>query len=84
MTPHEIATLAALIAEHVAARLSSTSNGDCWLDKEEAAELLGCSVSTIERGTRTGEIPSAKVAGLRRYLRSKLLALSEADNRGEE
>ncbi len=83
LTPLEIAQIAEIVADQVVERLTASADGDVWLDKHGAAKLLGCSVSSIERGTRAGEIPSNKFRGLRRYLRSKLLALSEARTHGK-
>ncbi|MCY3010270.1 MAG: helix-turn-helix domain-containing protein [Planctomycetota bacterium] len=77
MTPHEIDRLADLLADRIAERLSASSGGDILLDAHGAAELIGCSVPTIQRRTKLGEIPSTKLGRLRRYRRSDLLALSE-------
>ena len=71
LSPNEIQQLATAIAEQLAAH---TTN-DAMLDNLGAARLLDCSVPTIERLTRTGEIPSVKLGRLRRYRRSELLAL---------
>ena len=73
MTPYEIDTLADALAERVAARLSGRSDTDALVDCHAAAALLGCSVPTVERLTRTGEIPSMKVGRLRRYRRADLI-----------
>ncbi len=80
MTPNEIDQLADLIANRVAEKVAATSGGDAWLDAKAAAEMLGCSVATIERWTRSGKIPSAKIGRLRRYRRLDLLSLSEGDS----
>jgi excisionase family DNA binding protein len=71
MTPFEIQQLADAIAE----RLASRATGDVFLDALGAAALLACSVATVERLTRSGEIPSVKVGRLRRYRRADLMAL---------
>ena len=73
LSPIEITQLADAIAE----RLASRDTGDVFLDTLGAAALLACSVPTIERRTKSGEIPSVKVGRLRRYRRSVLLALNE-------
>jgi excisionase family DNA binding protein len=73
MTPHEIDTLADALAERVAALLGGRSDADALVDCHAAAALLGCSVPTVERLTRTGEIPSLKVGRLRRYRRADLI-----------
>ena len=44
------------------------------LDVHGVAELLNCSVPTIERRVKAGEIPSYKVSRLRRYNRDAVLA----------
>ncbi|HBJ37239.1 MAG TPA: DNA-binding protein [Planctomycetaceae bacterium] len=46
---------------------------DDLLDINEAAELLGCSLSTIERAKKRGEISTVKVGKLIRYRRADLL-----------
>lgn len=71
LSPIEIQQLADAIAE----RLSSRATGDVYLDALGAAALLACSVPTVERLTKSGEIPSVKLGRLRRYPRAGLLAL---------
>ncbi len=73
MTPSEIQQLADAIAE----RLESRAAGDVWLDAPDAAEVMACSVPTIERRTKSGELPSVKFGRLRRYRRSVLLAMAD-------
>ena len=75
----ELEQLAELIADKISERLagqSSQSNADTYLDSHGAADLLGCSVPTIERLTKAGKLPSVKLGRLRRYRRSDVLALS--------
>jgi excisionase family DNA binding protein len=72
MTPSELNTLADQVAERVVALLNSRPS-DGFIDKHQAAELLGCSVPTVERRTADGSIPSHKIGRLRRYLPSELL-----------
>ena len=72
MTPVEINLLADQVAERVVALLNSRPS-DGFIDKHQAAELLGCSVPTVERRTADGSIPSHKIGRLRRYLPSELL-----------
>jgi len=74
MTPPELDTLANLIADRVLTHLSSQSEGESLIDIHAAAEVVGCSVSTIERLTRDGVIPSFKIGRLRRYRRSDLVS----------
>jgi excisionase family DNA binding protein len=80
MTPNEIDQLANVLADRLVERLSAVASSDALLNVQEAAKLMGCSVPTIERRTKSGEIPSTKVGRLRRYRRSALLALSEGQS----
>jgi excisionase family DNA binding protein len=48
---------------------------DRWLNKEEASKVLKISLSTLERRTKDGSIPSHKIGRLRRYRFSDLLNL---------
>lgn len=73
MTPIEIQNLVDAICE----RLASRSTGDVMMDSHGAAELLACSIPTVERLTKSGEIPSVKLGRLRRYRRDDLLALAQ-------
>jgi len=72
MTPAELDTLADQVAERVLARLNSRPS-EGFVDKFRAAELLGCSVATLERRTADETVPSHKIGRLRRYLPSELL-----------
>jgi excisionase family DNA binding protein len=72
VTPFEMEQLADAIVERVAAKLADV-NPDALVDVHRAAELLGCSVPTVERLTRSEEIPSVKIGRLRRYRPSELL-----------
>ena len=42
-----------------------------WI-AEDVAEFLGIHVQTVYRKARTGEIPSLKVGGARRFRRSEI------------
>jgi len=75
MSPFELDALADAIAERVSSRLSSHVDIDALIDCHSVAELLACSVPTVERRTKTGEIPSVKIGRLRRYRRSDVLQL---------
>ncbi len=44
-------------------RLGGRSDADGWVDVHGAAELLGCSVPTVERLTRSGECRRRNLAG---------------------
>ncbi len=70
MTPHEIEMLADAIAERLAGWVP---DDDRLIEKYEAAELLGCSVPTVERLVSRNEIPSIKVGRLRRFRRGDLI-----------
>ena len=72
MSPHEIETLADALAARLTSRFAVRA--DAMIDCHAVAELLGCSVPTVERLTRTGELPSHKVGRLRRYRRAEILA----------
>ncbi len=73
MTPQEINQVAERVAELVVARMAGRPNDDSYIDKYEAAKILGASIPSIERWTASGEIPSHKIGGLRRYRASELL-----------
>jgi excisionase family DNA binding protein len=81
LTPSELDRLADAVAERIATKLSALTAADAMLDVYQAAELLGCSVPTVERRTREGTLPSVKVGRLRRYRRSDLLTLNEKGGR---
>lgn len=85
LTPQEIERLADALADRIAARLGDRPAADELLDVHGAAEVLGCSVPTIERAVRRGELPSLRVGRLRRFRRSDLLGLNEKGgcNHGE-
>lgn len=72
----ELDRLVDAIAERVVALLAE-HNSDSLLDSYGAAQILGCSVATIERRTKDGSIPSVKMGRLRRYRRTELLELSK-------
>ncbi len=74
MTPNELDQFAERVAEIVVARMGSSRPAeDGYIDKHEAAKILGASVPSIERWTSSGKIPSHKIGGLRRYRASELL-----------
>ena len=74
MTPNELDQFAERVAEIVVARMASSRPiDDGFIDKFQAAKILGASVPSIERWTASGEIPSHKIGGLRRYRASELL-----------
>lgn len=78
MTSFELEQLADLVADRVVMKIAGQigRNGDGWINGHEAAEILGCSLATIERRVRDGDIPSAKVGRLRRFRREEILGLS--------
>jgi len=75
LTAVELDRLAAAIAERLAT-LTGKAGGDEIGDVHDAARWLGCSVPTIERAVRRGELQSIKVGRLRRFRRADLLPLS--------
>ena len=82
MTPVEMEQIAGRVAELVLARMASIpamqpASSDGFLDVHEVAELLSCSVPTVERLTRTGRLKSARIGRLRRYRRSDVMALQD-------
>jgi excisionase family DNA binding protein len=85
MTPYEIEQLAEKLAERLERRLAGRVDTEALMDAPAVAELLGCSLATVERRTRCGEIPSIKLGRLRRYERSAVLGRNEkgGGNHGE-
>lgn len=64
------------IADRIIVALGGrASQGGEMLDAHGAAQVLGCSIATIERRSKEGSIPSVKLGRLRRYRRADLLAL---------
>jgi excisionase family DNA binding protein len=57
-------------AEIVLAQLEQNGSGDEWLDSKAAAGYLGISVGHLHN--LRGTVPSHKVGGRRRFLRSEL------------
>jgi len=72
MTPAELNTLSEQVAERVVTLLNCSPHQG-FVDKNQAAAILGISVPTLERRTADGSIPSHKIGRLRRYLPSELL-----------
>ena len=77
MSPHEIDLLAEALAERLERRLTNRTDAEAMIDAPAVAELLGCSLATVERRTKSGDLPSVKFGRLRRYRRADLLALNE-------
>jgi len=75
-SPATLDQIADAIADRLAIRLGAMPKADDLLDIHEAAELLGCSLSTIERAKKRGEISTVKVGKLIRYRRADLLTTS--------
>jgi excisionase family DNA binding protein len=76
LSPAEIDRLADAIAERLAGRMGGGA-GDAIGDVHDAAGWLGCSVPTLERAVRRGEIPSIKVGRLRRFRRADLMGMNQ-------
>lgn len=55
----------------------ATVSGDTLLDSKEAAKVLGCCVTTLQRYSRRGLLPYVPFGKRRRYRRSSLLGLKE-------
>jgi excisionase family DNA binding protein len=73
MDPLERKQLAEEIAHEVVSRLSRRPDDDVLIDVHAVASLLGCSVPTVERLAKSGELPSVKIGRLRRYRRADVL-----------
>jgi excisionase family DNA binding protein len=76
MSPFELESLADALADRVVERLAGRADAEALIDGLAVAELLGCSLATVERRTRCGDIPSIKVGRLRRYRRADVLAMN--------
>ncbi len=74
LSPYELEQIADQIAARVLERLAGHADTDAALDVHQVADLLSCSVPTVERLTRSGKLPSFKVGNLRRYRRAEILA----------
>lgn len=72
---YELQRIAEFFADSLAKRIEPNEQ---MLDVHEAARFLGLSVSTLERRTRDGSIPSIKIGRLRRYRRSDLVNIADA------
>jgi excisionase family DNA binding protein len=77
MNPYEIEQLAEALAERLERRLLGRVDAEAMIDAPAVAELLGCSLATVERRTRAGDIPSVKFGRLRRYQRAAVLGLNK-------
>jgi len=77
LTSYEIEQLAEKLAERLERRLAGRGDAGALMDAPAVAELLGCSVATVERRTRSGEIPSIKYGRLRRYERAAVLGRND-------
>ena len=74
LNENQIVLLAKLIADRVTVDDPADSPSE-WLTKLEAAQLLGISISSLEKRTREEIIPGHKFGSCRRYKRAELLAL---------
>jgi excisionase family DNA binding protein len=79
LSPLELDQIADQIAARVLERLSGQADTDAALDVHQFADLLSCSVPTVERLTRSGKLPSFKVGNLRRYRRAEILATQRGE-----
>lgn len=77
MSPYEIEQLAEALAERLERRLAGRTNAEAMIDAPAVAELLGCSLATVERRTKSGDLPSVKIGRLRRYRRAIVIGLNE-------
>lgn len=60
------------LAEQIAQRLNRADAGSPWLDANEAAAHLRCSVSRVRKLTMLGDLPSHKDGGRVLYRRDEL------------
>ena len=75
LSPIEIEQLAEALANRLCKKLKlGTDEPASLLDVNQVAELLGCSVATVERLTRSGSLPSIKIGRLRRYRPNEIVA----------
>jgi excisionase family DNA binding protein len=79
MTPYEIEQLAEAIVERLAGHVGHGPSDEVG-DVHDVARWLGCSVPTVERAARRGEIPSFTVGRLRRFRRADLMAMKGGCN----
>ncbi len=75
-TPAELEELADAIASRIVEKLDHSSQ---FLDIHAAAKYIGCSVATIERRIRSGELPSVKIGRLRRLKKSDIELIPSAN-----
>lgn len=73
----DIQRIADRIIEALGGNAGLISSRDEYVDYHGAAQVLGCSVATIERRVREGSIPSVKFGRLRRIRRTDLLNLNK-------
>lgn len=78
----ELDRLADVLADRIVARLALRLDVESLLDVHGAAELLNCSVPTIERLVSRGQLPSIKVGSLRRFKRGELLKHLSKNEKG--
>lgn len=73
MTSEEMSILVQKIVDGVVDGLKRQPT-DELLDVHGAAKVLKCSVATVERWTRNGDLPSIQLGRLRRYDKAEILA----------
>ena len=77
-SPVELEELAEIVALKVSERLANRSR---LLSREEIAEVIGVSVTTVDRLKRDGEIPAMKIAKRTLYdPKAVIEALSQTAN----
>ena len=75
----DVTALIKQLTEEYRKAVQAAAQQDDLLKAEQAAKLLNCSLATLHRWTASGAIPSIKIKNSRRYPRSKLLALADAN-----
>jgi len=68
---HALDALADKLAARLADRLDS-NGGSPWLNAQQAADYLGCSVSRVRKLTMTGELPVHRDGARTLYRRDEL------------
>jgi excisionase family DNA binding protein len=73
LNEESLARLADLVAEHVVRRLGERGSGPSpWMNAEQAAAYLGCSVSRVRTLTLTGDLPHERDGKRPLYHRDEL------------
>lgn len=80
LTDQDVDRIADAVVERLTNHSDKTSLPKSLLDVHYAAKVLGCSVPTVERLTRSGALPSLKIGRLRRYRLEDLVGEGRQSN----